>query len=130
MGCLGTEGAGSDAFMSLLRQGLVWIVCFAVTITLARANDLTVAQPQPPRTSAAKIKPLKPHKLAPSPADGLGGVKFSNPYAPPEGTTQAKTVAFPIAPRPVLTEPKGGLSITAGMAGPDDPMTGGLKFGF
>jgi hypothetical protein len=41
-----------------------------------------------------------------------------------------KTVAFPIAPRPVLTEPKGGLSITAGQAGPDDPMTGGLKFGF
>jgi hypothetical protein len=116
--------------MSLLCRCLVWIVCSAAACTLARANDLTAVQPQPPRTSATKIKPLKPHKLAPSPAGGLAGVKFSNPYAPPEGTKQVNTVAFPIAPRPVLTEPKGGLSITAGQAGPDDPMTGGLKFGF
>jgi hypothetical protein len=116
--------------MGLLRQGLVWIVCGTAACALARANDLTAAQPQPLRTPAAKIKPPMPHKLAPSPTDGLGGVKFSNPYAPPEGTTKAKTVGFPIAARPVLTEPKGGLSITAGKAGPNDPMTGGFQFRF
>ena len=116
--------------MSLLRLSLVWIVCGAAACAQARADDLTAALPEPPRPSAAKVKPLKPHKLAPSRADGLDGVKFSNPYAPPEGTTQAKTSEFPIAPRPALTEPQGGLSIFSGKAGPDDPMTGGFKLRF
>ena len=100
--------------MSLLRQSLVVIVCSAAACTEARADDLTVLQPNLPRAPSARVKPLKPHKLAPSQADGLDGVKFSNPYAPPEGTTQVKRSVFPAAPYRPPTEPKGGLSIFAG----------------
>jgi hypothetical protein len=134
--------------MSLLRQSLVWIACGAAVCAQARANDLGAAQAQPPRTSAAKVKPLKPPKLAPSRADGLGGVKFSDPYAPPDGTRQAKTGELPVAPKPAPTEPKGGVSITykwhatneptdpywhVRNSGPDAPgstFLGGLKLGF
>jgi hypothetical protein len=113
--------------MSFLRLSFVWIVCGAAVCTQARADDLTAAKPEHPRTSAAKVRP---HKLAPSQPDGLSGVKFSNPYASPEGTTQTKRSEFLVAPYPTPTEPKGGLSITAGRAGPDDLYTGGFKLRF
>jgi hypothetical protein len=116
--------------MGLLRQSLVLIVCSAAACAQARADDLTLLQPNLPQMPGAKVKPHKPHKLAPSQADGLNGVNFSNPYAPPQGTTQVKKSVFPAPPYQTPTEPKGGLSIFAGRAGPDDPMTGGLKLGF
>jgi hypothetical protein len=110
--------------MSLSRLSLVSIACSAAVFAQARADDLTAQLPQPPRTSKAKA--LKPAKLAPSQADDLGSIKFSNPYAPPEGATVVKKSQLPAAPYPypAPTEPKGGLSLTAGSNG------GGLEFGF
>ena len=69
--------------MSLLRLSLVSIACGAAVFAQARADDLTTQLPQPPRTSKAKAP--KPAKLAPSQAGDLSSIKFSNPYAPPEG---------------------------------------------
>jgi hypothetical protein len=113
--------------MSLSRLSLVSIACAAAVFAQARADDLTTQQPQPPQPArTSKAKALKPAKLAPSQAGGLGAVKFSNPYAPPEGTTVVKKSQLPAAsyPYPAPTEPKGGLSLTVGSSG------GGLKFGF
>jgi hypothetical protein len=110
--------------MGLLRLGLVSIACGAAVFAEARADDLTDQLPQPPRTSKAKA--LKPAKPAPSQANALSGIKFSDPYAPPEGATVVKKSQRPAAlyPYPTPTEPKGGLSLTVGSGG------GGLKFGF
>jgi hypothetical protein len=110
--------------MSLSRLSLVSITCGAAVFAQARADDLTTQPPQPSRTSKAKAP--KPAKLAPSQADDLSSIKFSNPYAPPEGATVVKKSQLPAAPYPypAPTEPKGGLSLTAGSNG------GGLKFGF
>lgn len=119
--------------MSLLRQSLVVFVCGAAACAQARADGLTILQPNLdlPRTPAVKVKQAKPHKLVQPQADSLDSVNFSNPYAPPEGTTKIKrSAAIPIAPYNSPTEPKAGLSLFAGRAGPGDPMTGGLKLGF
>jgi hypothetical protein len=112
--------------MNILRLGFVWIVCGAAC-TQARADDLTAAKPEHPRASAAKVRA---HKPAPSGTVGLEDVKFSDPYAPPEGATQAKRRGFLVTPHPAPTEPQGGWSITAGKSGPDGPYTGGLKLRF
>ena len=110
--------------MSLSRLSLVSIACGAAVFAQARADDLTTQLPPPPRTSKAKA--VKPAKVTPSQANGLSSIKFSNPYAPPEGTTVVKKSQLPAAsyPYPAPTEPKGGLSLTVGSGG------GGLKFGF
>jgi hypothetical protein len=112
------------ASMSLLRLSFVSIACSAAIFAQARADDLTAQLPQPPRTSKAKAP--KPAKPAPPRAGDLSRIKFSNPYAPPEGTTVVKKSQLPAAayPYPTPTEPKGGLSLTVGSGG------GGLKFGF
>jgi hypothetical protein len=81
--------------MSLLVQSLVWIACGAAACAQARANDLSAAQPQPSRTAPAKANSAKLHKVTPSRTDGLDGVKFSNPYAPPVGAGKAAGADFP-----------------------------------
>jgi hypothetical protein len=110
--------------MSLSRLSLVSIACGAAVFAQARADDLTTQLPQPPLTSKAKAP--KAAKLAPSQAGDLSGIKFSNPYAPPEGATVVKKSQLPAASYsyPAPTQPKGGLSLTVGSGG------GGLKFGF
>lgn len=109
--------------MSLLHLGLLLVACAAAVSGQARADDLT-EPPQFARTS--KVKAPKPAKLAPSQTNGLSSVRFSNPYAPPEGSTVVKKSQPPAAsyPYPAPTEPKGGLSLTVGSGG------GGLRFGF
>jgi hypothetical protein len=132
--------------MSLFRLGLVSIACGAAAFAQAHADDLTDQLPQPPRTSKAKA--LKPAKPAPSQADDLGGVKFSNPYAPPEGAGKATGGDFSAARRAAPVDPKGGVSFTYKWhatnepvdpywhvrdPGPDAPgssFLGGLKLGF
>ena len=110
--------------MSLSRLSLVSIACGAAVFAQARADDLTTQLSQPPRSSKAKAP--KPAKVAPSQAGDLSSIKFSNPYAPPEGATVVKKSQLPASPYPypAPTEPKGGLSLTVGSGG------GGLKFGF
>ena len=117
--CRRDGGAGAGRILSLLRLGLVSIVCGAAVFAQARADDLTTRPPPPPRTSKAKAP--KPAKLAPSQASGLSSIKFSDPYAPPEGATAVKKSQLPAAsyPYPAPTEPKGGLSLTVGSGGAD-----------
>lgn len=138
--------------MRFLRQGLVWIVCAAAACAPALADDLAAQQPRAPATSAAKAKakPLKPANPGSSQTDGLGGVKFSNPYAPPEGAGKATTAGgFPAAGSARAVDPKGGVSFTykwkasndpvdpywhvrsaPGSDPPGDQFMGGLKLGF
>ena len=134
--------------MNLLRQGLVLIVCGAAACTQALGDDLAGQQPQPPSVSGPKAKAQKPAKPAPSRADGLGAVKFSNPYAPPEGAGKATGGDFSAARRAAPVDPKGGVSFTYKWhatnepvdpywhvrdPGPDAPgsaFLGGLKLGF
>jgi hypothetical protein len=108
--------------MNLLRLSLVWIACGAAVFAQAHAQDLTT--PQPPRTTKAKAP--KPARLAPSQAGDLGDIKFSKPYAPPEGAAVAKKrqAPPPLYQYPDPTEPKGGLSPTMSSSG------GGLNLGF
>jgi hypothetical protein len=136
--------------MKLQRQGLLWIVCGAAASAQALANDLAAQQQPPPMSAAkAKAKPLKPAKLGPSQADGLGA-KFSNPYAPPEGARKATGANFPAAKTAAPVDPKGGVSFTYkwrasnepfdpywqlrpseyGADGPGNTFLGGLKLGF
>ena len=142
----------TGVFMKLLRQALVWIVCGAAASAPALADDLAAQQPPPSPMSAAKAKakPLKPVKPGASQADGLGGVKFSNPYAPPEGAGKATGEAnFPAAKTATPVDPRSGLSFTYkwhasnapvdpywnirneyGPEGPGSKFLGGLKLGF
>ena len=110
--------------MSLSRLSLVSIACGAAVFAQARADDLTTRLP--PTPSNVEGEGGQPAKVTPSQAGGLSSIKFSNPYAPPEGTTVVKKSQLPAAsyPYPAPTEPKGGLSLTVGSGG------GGLEFGF
>ncbi|HXE24116.1 MAG TPA: hypothetical protein VN637_04440 [Roseiarcus sp.] len=95
----------------------------AVAWTQAPAKDLS------PR-HAAKAR----HAAAAAKSASLDEVRFSNPYAPPEGATLGKSElasrnGFPVFSYPTPREPKAGLGLTAG----DDGLghyTGGLKWGF
>jgi hypothetical protein len=140
--------AGNSSLMNLLRRGLVWIVCGAAACAQAFADDVAAQQPQPPPTSRPKAKAPKSVKVAPSQADGLGAVKFSNPYAPPEGAGKATGGDFSAARTAAPVDPKGGVSVTYKWhatnepvdpywhvrdPGPDAPgssFLGGLKLGF
>jgi hypothetical protein len=136
--------------MKLLCQGLVWIVCGAVASAQALADDLAAQQrPRPTSAPKAKAKPLKPAKVGPSQARGLGA-KFSNPYAPPEGAGKATGANFPAAKTAAPVNAKGGVSFTHkwhatsepvdpywqlrnneyGPDGPGNTFLGGLKLGF
>jgi hypothetical protein len=144
----GWANVGHGAFMNLLRHGLVWIICGAVACTPALADDLTPQQPQPPPASGPKAKAQKPAKPAPSQTEGLGAVKFSNPYAPPEGAGKATGGDFSAARTAAPVDSKGGVSFTYKWhatnepvdpywhvrdPGPDAPgstFLGGLKLGF
>jgi hypothetical protein len=114
--------------MSARRLGLVWIVCGVAVAAQVRANETPAPKPLP--ASTAKAKAPRPGKLpSPSQDEGLSSVKFSNPYAPPAGTTIVRRSQFPAVEYPTPTEPKGGLSISMGQD-QGGHTTGGLKFGF
>ncbi|HSV00963.1 MAG TPA: hypothetical protein VLI91_12730 [Roseiarcus sp.] len=68
--------------------------------------------------------------VAVSRAESLNSeVRFSDPYAPPEGTTIVKRSGLPGYSYPVPKEPHGGLSISMGKDG-GGHTTGGLSWGF
>ena len=56
-------------------------------------------------------------------------VRFSNPYAPPEGTTFVRKSAFPVDPYPAPREPHPGLSISMHKDG-GGHTTGGFGWNF
>jgi hypothetical protein len=56
-------------------------------------------------------------------------VRFSNPYAPPEGTTFVRRSAFPVDPYPAPREPHPRLSISMQKDG-GGHTTGGFGWNF
>lgn len=130
--------------MKLLTRVLLLGVLSGFATVQANADDLAASK------AASARKPAKTKAITPAARrqDGLG-VKFSNPYAPPEGIAQPKGPEFPAARRAAPTDPKGGVSFTAkwkatdgpidpfwnirnapGQEAPGDSFLGGLKLGF
>ncbi len=103
------------------------IACLsAVAWTQASAEDLPIDPPKTPRPHAAKAKHPAPAKSASLDSD----FHFSDPYAPPEGTTVVrKSSGIPGYSYPVPKDPQGGLSISMGKDG-GGHTTGGLSWGF
>ncbi len=108
------------------RLGLTIACLGAVAWTQASAQDLSADPLKPVRSHAAK--PKTGHTAAVKSAS-LDVIHFSNPYAPPEGTTVATRSGLPGYSYPIPTEPHGGLSISMGQD-QGGHTTGGLKWGF
>jgi len=102
------------------------IACLsAVAWTQASAESLSSDPLKAPRPHA-KAK----HSTALKSASLDDTVRFSDPYAPPEGTTVIrKSGGLPGYSYRIPTEPKGGLSISMGQD-QGGHTTGGLKWGF
>jgi hypothetical protein len=110
-----------------MKRLCVTIACLsAVAWTQASADDLSSDPMKAPRPHAAKVK----HPPATKSASLDNEVRFSDPYAPPEGTTVVKKSGGPpgYAYR-IPTDPQGGLSITMGQD-QGGHTTGGLRWGF
>jgi hypothetical protein len=103
------------------------IACLsAVAWTEASAENLYSDPPKTSRPHAAKAK----HPAASKSASLDNEVRFSDPYAPPEGTTVVrKSSGLPGYSYRIPTDPQGGLSITMGQD-QGGHTTGGLKWGF
>ena len=102
----------------------------AVAWTQASAENLSADPAQSARPHAAKAK----HPAAAKSAS-LDGVRFSDPYAPPEGATLVrrsdlvKASDFPVYPYPSPREPQPGLSISMQKDG-SGHTTGGFGWNF
>jgi hypothetical protein len=101
------------------------VVGFVCTVAVANAQNLSV-QTRPARADV-KVATVA---SASSGSGSLGGVKFSDPYAPPVGTGKTAVARFPAMPTDEPVQPQGGVSVTASRDSPDAPMTGGLKLSF
>jgi hypothetical protein len=95
--------------------------------TQASADNLSPDPPKTPKAHATKAKHLAAAKSA---SLDDGAVRFSDPYAPPEGTTIVrKSAGLPGYSYRIPTDPQGGLSISMGQD-QGGHTTGGLKWGF
>jgi len=110
----------------MIRLCLTIACLSAVAWMPALSETLSPDPPKVPRPHAAKAKHPTPQRSA-SLDDA---VRFSDPYAPPEGTTVVKKSGGPPGySYRIATEPQGGLSITMGQD-QGGHTTGGLKWGF
>jgi hypothetical protein len=104
------------------------IACLsAVAWTQASAESLSFDPPKTtPRPHATKTK----HPATVSKAENLNSeIRFSDPYAPPEGTTIVKKSGLPGYSYPVPKDPQGGgLSISMGKDS-GGHTNGGLSWG-
>jgi hypothetical protein len=103
------------------------IACLgAVAWTQASAESVSSDPLKSPRPHLAKAK----HMAATKAASLDNEIRFSDPYAPPEGTTVVrKSAGLPGYSYPIPKEPQGGLSISMGKDG-GGHTTGGLSWGF
>jgi hypothetical protein len=103
------------------------IACLsAVACTQASAESLSPDPPRTPRPHAVKAK----HSTAQKAASLDSDARFSDPYAPPEGTTFVrKSSGLPGYSYGIPKDPQGGLSISMGQD-QGGHTTGGLKWGF
>ena len=108
--------------MKRLCLTMVALVCAAAGTAKAESPSVKPARPHAAKTATVEA--------AASKSAGLGGISFSDPYAPPVGVRKTTISQFPAIPKDAPVEPHGGLSFTAGRDSPDAPFTGGLKFRF
>jgi hypothetical protein len=103
------------------------IACLsAVAWTQASAETLSSDPPKTPRAHATKAK----HVAAASKAASLNNeIRFSDPYAPPEGTTTVRKSGLPGYSYPIPKEPQPGLSISMQKDG-GGHTTGGFGWNF
>ena len=117
-----------------MRRLCLTVACLASAVvwTQASAQDLSA---KPVRSHAAKANGhAAASKSASLDVTNLNEVRFSNPYAPPEGATVGRSElasrnGFPVFSYPTPIEPHGGLSISMGKDG-GGHTTGGLSWGF
>jgi hypothetical protein len=104
---------------------LCLVACgFLCTLAVADAAPLVRSKLAHPHAKAAKAVGST------SNSEGLAGVAFSDPYAPPVGAGKTAQTQFRAPPTDDPVEVKGGFSLTAGRDAAGEPMTGGLKFRF
>ena len=102
------------------------VACLSAFALPALADNLSSDPLKSPRPHAAKARRMAAQKSASLDAS----VRFSDPYAPPEGTTVVrKSEGPPGYSYRIPTDPKGGLSISMGQD-QGGHTTGGLKWGF
>jgi hypothetical protein len=110
----------------MIRLCLTIACLSAVAWTPALSETLSADPLKAPRPHAAKAKRPTVQKSASLDE----AVRFSDPYAPPEGTTVVRKSGGPPGySYRIPTEPKGGLSISMGQD-QGGHTTGGLKWGF
>jgi hypothetical protein len=111
-----------------MKRLCLTIACLsAVAWTQAAADNLFPDPPKTPKPHAAKAKHVAAGKSA-SLDDNV--VRFSDPYAPPEGATVVRKSGVPPGySYRIPTDPQGGLSISMGQD-QGGHTTGGLKWGF
>jgi hypothetical protein len=113
------------------------IACLAsaVALTQASAKDLSADPARSARPHAAKARHPFATKSASADDASLNDIRFSNPYAPPEGATVIKGAMvarkgdFPGYPYPAPKEPQAGLSISMQKDG-GGHTTGGFGWNF
>jgi hypothetical protein len=117
-----------------MKRLCLTILCLASVVawTQASAEEL----------STGPLKSVRPHPARAKTAEragaktaSLGDIRFSDPYAPPEGATPSKRSdlvnrsGFPVDPYPSPKEPQPGLTINMGKDG-GGHTTGGLGWAF
>ena len=110
-----------------MKRLFLTIACLSgFACTQASADNLFPDPPKTPRPHAAKTK----HVAAVKSASLDEAVRFSDPYAPPEGTTVVRKNAGPPGySYRIPTDPQGGWSISMGQD-QGGHTTGGLRWGF
>jgi hypothetical protein len=110
-----------------MKRLCVTIACLASAVawTQASAQDLSTDPVKAARPHAAKVK----HPVLAKTASVDDVVRFSNPYAPPEGTTFVRKSGFPVNSYPAPKEPQPGLSISMQKDG-GGHTTGGFGWNF
>jgi hypothetical protein len=110
----------------MIRLCLTIACLSAAAWTQASAENLSSDPLKAPRPHAARAK----HSTVQKSASLDDGVRFSDPYAPPEGTTVVRKSGGPPGySYRIPTDPQGGLSISMGQD-QGGHTTGGLKWGF
>jgi len=121
-----------------MKRLCLTVACLASAVawTQASAQDLSTDPPKPAPLHAAKAKhPAAASKSASLDGTSLDDLRFSNPYAPPEGATAqkkgdlAKRSDFPVYKYPTPKEPQAGLSISMHKDG-GGHTTGGFGWNF
>ena len=112
--------------MNRLCVAVVGLIFASVGTAEAQSSSVPQSKPAHPHTPKAKTV-----QAAASNSEGLGDIRFSDPYAPPVGAHTGTASQFPaVQSDQHAASQGGGFSLTAGRESPDAPFTGGLKFRF